>query len=140
MASGDGTVINGEGSRNAAGVEATPKKPRRTPGRMNKTEERFEREWIRPRYAIGEVENWGFERIKLRLGKATWYEVDFDIVTTEAILMVDVKGYWHEDARVKIKAAAQTFPFYLFVGATEPNGEGNGWELEYFSPWHGPRV
>lgn len=110
--------------------------PPREPGRMNKTEESYSHylESLRQR---GLIESWQFEPIKLRLADKTFYSPDFLIVTAEEMLEFhEVKGRvgpgpggWMDDARVKIKVAAEMYPMFLFVGASRIK---DGWKIEMF--------
>lgn len=70
-----------------------------------------------------------FEAVKLRLADNTFYTPDFLIMMkTGQIEIHEVKGFWMDDARVKIKVAAATFPFQ-FVGVKYIKGK---WEYEKF--------
>src|SRR5688572_4115510 len=53
-----------------------------------------------------------FEAVKLRLADSTFYSPDFAVLAASGHLeMHEVKGYWMDDARVKIKVAASLYPF-----------------------------
>lgn len=43
----------------------------------------------------------------------------------------ETKGFWREDARVKIKVAAQQFPCFVFKGVKKSK---HNWEYEFFAP------
>ena len=92
--------------------------------RMNKTEKRFAQEWLEPSYH----ELWRFESIKLRLADRTWYTPDF-VVYTPNVEFYEVKGFWRDDARVKIKVAAEQYPEFQFFGVSLVKGR---WEVEEF--------
>lgn len=104
-------------------------RPRQSPGNMNKTEQRYLNEVLVPLQLAGEIIDIKFEGIKLRLAKATFYTPDFVVVTPEFIEMHEVKGYWEDDARVKIKVAAETFPWLRFVAVRIKD---NLWHTEEF--------
>jgi hypothetical protein len=78
-----------------------------------------------------------YERIKLRLAADTFYTVDFFVFRTIGIECHEVKAFWkkarrvgwEEDARVKIKVAAEQFPWFRFVGVHREAGE---WKREDF--------
>lgn len=77
----------------------------------------------------GKVLWWGFQCIKLRLAKKTWYEPDFLVMQENGELEVhEVKGHWEDDARVKIKVAADILPF-RFKALTRP-AKAAGWFVE----------
>lgn len=105
-------------------------------GVMNKTEERFLEEWIKPLVLTGDVLWWSFEGIKLRLAPNTFYTPDFALMASDGVLdLIDVKPAAHlieEDAKVKIKVAAELFPFRFFyawrMGGT--TARTRGWHIE----------
>jgi len=77
-----------------------------------------------------EVEVVFFERIKLKLADRTYYTPDFMVLRSDGSLeMHEVKGFWEDDARVKIKVAAEQFPVFRFVAAKK---KGGGWVFEEF--------
>ena len=74
-----------------------------------------------------------FEGVKLRLADGCFYTPDFAVMLHDGQLeMREVKGYWLEDARVKIKVAAALYPF-RFIGVTAQSKKaGGGWAVEVF--------
>lgn len=83
----------------------------RIPGRMNKLEATYAHllDSAKRSHVILE---WSFEAVKLRLADRTWYTPDFMVINADGIVEFhEVKGFWEDDARVKIKVAAETFPF-----------------------------
>lgn len=74
----------------------------------------------------------GVQAMKLRLAsnKCT-YTPDFITVDDGVIVAWEVKGFWRDDARVKIKVAAKEYPFIRFVAVTKTK---SGWKEEDFSP------
>lgn len=85
------------------------------PGQMNKTEARYAQH-LEKLKRIGDILDYGFERYKLRLAKNTYYTPDFDVTEADGTLSFrEVKGFWRDDARVKIKVAAEQFPQHKFV-------------------------
>lgn len=99
--------------------------------RMNKTEARYQAEVLEARKVVGEVLEYGFERIKLRLADNTFYTPDFFVVCSMHLEFHEVKGHWEDDARVKIKVAAQQFPWFRFIAVQRQKGE---WRYEGFRP------
>jgi len=98
------------------------------PGVMNKLEGRYA-EYLEGQKLAGEIIAWQFEPIKFRLAKATFYSPDFlVIVKNNRIRFDEVKGYWEDDARVKIKVAANLFPWFEFYGVTFH--KKLGWQFE----------
>lgn len=77
---------------------------------MNKTESAY-RDHLELRRISGEIAWYGFEAIKLRLAKATFFTPDFFVMLANGELEAhEVKGHWEDDARVKVKMAAELFP------------------------------
>lgn len=100
-------------------------------GRMNNLERSYATHLETLKLA-GEVASYQFQAIKLRLADRTWYTPDFNVVRPDgALWMVEVKGgHWEDDARVKIKVAAEQHP-YTFV-AVQLVGK-SGWREEFFA-------
>ena len=90
---------------------------------MNKWETMYAEELMQ-RKMNGEIQWFGYESIKLRLAKATTYTPDFVVVLPDGrVEFHEVKGFWRDDARVKIKVAAELFPWARFVVVTRKHGE-----------------
>ena len=101
-------------------------------GTMNKTEAAYDKHLWELRYA-GEVLWHKFEAVKLRLADNTFYTCDFCILAKDGILeMHEVKGFWQDDARVKIKVAASLYPFRFVAVKARAKKNGGGWEREEF--------
>lgn len=101
-------------------------------GAMNRTEAAYERE-LSDAKAIGDVLWYRFEGVKLRLADNTFYTPDFAVmVATGQIEMHEVKGFWADDARVKIKVAAEQYPFRFIAVTARPKKAGGGWAVEAF--------
>ena len=105
---------------------------RHKPGEMNGTERKMS-EHLEGMKHRGEIIDYRFESVTLKLAKDTRYTPDFMVMMPDGeIQFWEVKGFWHDDARVKIKVAAALFPF-LFVGCRlTPKKRGGGWEFEVF--------
>jgi hypothetical protein len=107
---------------------AKARKTRREPGKMNKTEARYVEEVIsrNPSFV-----SWRFEAIKFRLADKTFYTPDFVVIRDDGTIEIhEVKGFWEDDARVKIKVFAEMYPEFFVVSATIKN---KVWTAEYFS-------
>ena len=102
-------------------------------GAMNKTEARYA-QWLEYRRQAGQVAWFKFEGLKLRLADNTFYTPDFAVMlATGEMECHEVKGHWMDDARAKIKIAADLYPF-RFLGIKEKTKrEGSGWLIEDFS-------
>ncbi len=95
---------------------------------MNKTETRYCNH-LEGLKRIGQVLWYRFEGVKLRLAKNTTYSPDFFVMLSDGSLEChEVKGHWEDDARVKIKVAAEMFPFRFI--AAQP--AATGWKIEVF--------
>lgn len=99
-------------------------------GTMNKTEQAYADRLELLRRA-GEVAWFRFEGVKLRLADKTFYEPDFAVMLADGTLeMHEVKGFWADDARVKIKVAADQYPFQFIAVKALPRKAG--WSVETF--------
>lgn len=84
-------------------------------GTMNNTEKKYA-ERLELLKTAGEVLWYEFEPMNLRLAINTFYKVDFMVLTKEGALEIhEVKGFWTDDALVKIKVAAEKFPFQFIA-------------------------
>jgi hypothetical protein len=101
-------------------------------GTMNKTEAAYDAH-LKQQLHSGAVQWYKFEGIKLRLADNTFYTCDFAVLPLSGILeMVEVKGFWQDDARVKIKVAASIYPFKFVAVKARAKKHGGGWEREEF--------
>lgn len=81
----------------------------------------------------GLIHAWLYEPFGLRLGAACFYHPDFLVILPDGSLEIhETKGFWRDDARVKIKAAADKFPWFRFVAIQRNKGQ---WETEVFGAW-----
>jgi len=101
-------------------------------GVMNKTEKSYT-EWLDAQKRMGLILWYKFEGIKLRLADATFYSPDFAVLlNTGEIEIHEVKGYWQDDAKVKIKVASELYPFRFYAVYALPKKQGGGWKWEEF--------
>lgn len=101
-------------------------------GERNKTESAYE-EILRARKMAGEVAWYRFEGLKLRLADNTFYTPDFAVMASNGAMEChEVKGFWEDDSRVKIKVAAEMYPFRFVAVKPRPKREGGGWTVEEF--------
>lgn len=97
-------------------------------GKMNKTEMAYAAKLEALKYA-GEVIWYEFEPMNLRIADKCYYAIDFLVMVKSGQLEChEVKGYWTDDALVKIKAAAEKFPF-RFIAVRLVKGN---WEIREF--------
>lgn len=106
--------------------KAKPVRRQATKG-MNQLERDYE-QLLQQRLMAGDIRDYQFEGMKLRLAKATFYTPDF-VVVTDCIEMHETKGFWEDDARVKIKVAATQFPWMRFIAITKDKAKQWAYEL-----------
>ena len=81
-------------------------------GTQNKTEALYESRVLKPAAVAGDIAWYRFEGLKLRLADNTFYTPDYAVMRSNGqIECHEVKGFWTDDARVKIKVAAAQYPF-----------------------------
>jgi len=98
-------------------------------GHMNTWEQQYA-EQLKLRERAGEIEWYAYEAIKFRLANNTFYTPDFLVMLANGDMEVhEVKGFWEDDARVKIKVAASIYPF-RFIAISKGK---EGWSVENFS-------
>ena len=97
-------------------------------GQMNRTEQAYSN-YLETEKSLGTVTWFRFEGIKFRLADNTFYTPDFAVLNSRSELEChEVKGFWADDARVKIKVAAEMYPLKV-VAVKRVRG---GWEIEEF--------
>lgn len=102
-------------------------------GAQNKTEASYETTVLRPAMLAGEVVWYRFEGLKLRLADNTFYTPDYAVMQADGSMEChEVKGFWTDDARVKIKVAADQYPFRFIAVKARPKAKGGGWDREVF--------
>lgn len=101
-------------------------------GQMNSTEAEYAKS-LEARHRAGEIVWHRFEGLKLRLADNTFYTPDFAVMLASGeIECHEVKGFWTDDARVKIKVAADMYPFAFVAVKKQSKKSGGGWEVERF--------
>lgn len=101
-------------------------------GEMNKTEERYAKH-LESRKQAGEIAWYRFEGIKFRLADNTFYTPDFAVMLVNGELEThEVKGHWQDDARVKVKVAADQYPVRFIAVKASRARDGGGWQTEEF--------
>lgn len=99
---------------------------------MNKTEAAYAAT-LEQRRTAGEVAWFKFEGLKLRLADNTFYTPDFFVMLADGGLEAhEVKGHWVDDARAKIKIAADMYPMRFIAIRPKPKKDGGGWAVEEF--------
>ena len=115
------------------------------PGQMNKGEAAYAAH-LEQRKRAGEIHDYRFEPMKLRLADNTFYSPDFEVILTDAkVEMHEVKPtykakrsdgsrvekpFCFEDAKLKVKVAAKEF--YEFIFAIVYPLKAGGWGRQEF--------
>jgi len=74
----------------------------------------------------------GIQNITLKMADDTRYTPDFFAIDSLGVLHArEVKGFWRDDAKVKIKVAARQFPWIRFTVAVK---DGNYWKHTQVKP------
>lgn len=99
------------------------------PQKMNGTEEKYA--WVLElQKRAGGILDYGFNEITLRLGDDCRYTPDFWVLPLSGIFELhEVKGFFRDDAKVKIKVAAAKYPFIFRLVRLE-KGQWNISEIE----------
>lgn len=101
-------------------------------GQLNKTEQSYAN-YLSTLQAVGGILWHKFEGIKLRLADNTFYTPDFFVMKPDGMLEChEVKGFWRDDARAKIKIAASIFPLKFIALRARSKSNGGGWDIEEF--------
>jgi hypothetical protein len=115
--------VEAEDRERIAALKGVTAKGVQRPGKMNQTETAYARHLDQWRQ-FHKVLWWIFEPGGLRLADRTFYHPDFAVMMADRTLEMhdtkapwkgDLKPHWEDDARVKIKVAADRFPL-RFVG------------------------
>lgn len=101
-------------------------------GEMNKTESEY-KTYLEALKSSGKVLWYAFEGVTLKLAKNCRYTPDFVVMLDNGVIELhEVKGYWQDDAKAKIKMAAEKFPFRFIAVYKKPKKDGGGWKFEEF--------
>ena len=109
------------------------------PDKMNKTEQRLEQHLANQKLA-GEILWYKMHGFGMRLADNTFFYPDAMVMENDrSISIYDAKaqnrstgkGLWKDDAKVKIKVAAELFPIFRFRGISYT--KKNGWVIEEYS-------
>ena len=102
-------------------------------GQMNKTEAAYA-QYLEILKRAGEIQWYRFDGIKLRLADKTFLTVDFAVMDRDGVMELhDTKGgpgVFMDDAKVKMKVAAELYPFVFKVAFPRAKKHGGGWTIE----------
>ena len=119
-------------SKPPKGIRGRGRTVKRVSGAMNGTE---------AAYAIyldlckerREILDYWFEAMTFKLADGCRYTPDFVVQMADGMIEVhEVKGYWEDDALVKIKVAAEMFPFRFLAVQKIAQKAGGGWAIREF--------
>lgn len=96
---------------------------------MNATERRYA-DHLNKKVMDGKVVWWAFESIKLKVAGNSFYKPDFIVQMHDGTIELhEVKGWMTEAARLRVKAAAERYPFrFVLVRPVK----GGGWNEEVY--------
>lgn len=78
------------------------------------------------------IKGFEFEPDKLKLAWTTTYTPDFKVFNFDgSIEYHEVKGFWRDDARVKLKVAAHQYPQFKFRSVEK---KGGAWVIKEIPP------
>lgn len=103
-----------------------------TPPKQNKTEAAYDN-YLHLLKLAGEIIDYKFEPLRIRLADLTTYTPDFLVIYSDRLEFHEVKGFWRDDARVKIKVAAEQYPWFVFLAVQKDNKSRDGWKVEYIN-------
>lgn len=99
--------------------------------KLNKTEKQHHQNLLGLQRS-GELMWVGVQCVTLKLGDDCRYTPDFVVIHRDGTIEAnEVKGFWRDDARVKIKVAARMYPWMIFTAVSKGKG---GWEHEVIKP------
>jgi len=98
-------------------------------GEMNLTEQAYANDVLEPRKRAGEVVGYWFETITLKLANGVRYTPDFFVrLVSDEYEFHEVKGgFIRDDARVKVRVAAEMFPFRFYL--CQRISKRDGWSI-----------
>ncbi len=103
---------------------------------MNNTEAEYS-QYLRVLQQAGDILWFRFEGIKLRLADKTFYTPDFFVLRSSFELEAhEVKGFMTDDAAVKIKVAAEMYPFRFVLVRKNAKKDGGRWKFQDYSTAH----
>lgn len=102
-------------------------------GVMNKTEQAYS-DHLEMLKQTGFVLWFEFEGVTFKVAKDCRYTPDFIVMTSARELEChEVKGFWRDEARAKIKMAADKFHPFRFISVMQKaKKNGGGWAYEVF--------
>lgn len=104
---------------------------RKTPGTMNNLEKAYS-EILTGKLHAGQIQWFKYEAITLKLGQDCRYTPDFVVMLSDdTIELHETKGFMQDDALVKLKTAAEMFPFRVVLVTRQAKKDGGAWEYRH---------
>ncbi|GAI88705.1 unnamed protein product [marine sediment metagenome] len=110
-------------------------KPIHRPKTMNKTEALYA-ENLENKKKAGIIIDWKFEAMKFRLGdgangtnRPAFFTPDFFVIHNNHFELIEVKGFFREAAKVRMKTARELYPWLAWTLVKVFKG---GWQYEDF--------
>jgi hypothetical protein len=110
---------------------------RRVPGQMNGLERAYAVE-LKAEQGAGKISEWKYEAVTLVIARPpkalpSRYTPDFFVVNADGeIEFHETKGFMRDDARVKLKCAAEQYPFRFVLVTKRAKKDGGGFLCEEF--------
>ena len=99
---------------------------------MNKTETRYAQD-LELRKRAGAILWYRFEGFTLKLAPGARFTPDFAVLRLGGWLEFhEIKGFFREAAKVRIKVAADLYPFKFIAVRAVKQRDGGGWSVENF--------
>lgn len=101
-------------------------------GQLNKTEQAYQ-DHLEQLKSAGLIAWYKFEGVTLRIAEGASFTPDFLVMLPDGQLEFrEVKGFWREAAKVRMKVAASLFPFKFMAVKQRAKKNGGGWDIEVF--------
>jgi len=101
-------------------------------GQKNDTEEAYG-QMLESEKRCGTVAWYAFEGITFKLAEGLRYTPDYIVMLSDGTMEAhEVKGFWRDDAKAKIKMASALFPFRFLAVRKQAKKDGGGWTIEDF--------
>lgn len=101
---------------------------------MNKTEAAYSKV-LEQRKLAGEILDWKFHPMNVRLAAGVFYEVDFLVLTADMQVQIhETKGgYTTDKGQMKIRLCADALPWFAMFKAKKLSAkDGGGWNIEEY--------
>jgi hypothetical protein len=100
---------------------------------MNGLEQKYS-VYLEERKAAGEIADWMFDSVKLRLGPKCYITVDFAVILPDGVIEFhETKGFMEGDALIKLKWVAEKFWWFRFIVVkAKAKRDGGGFSFREF--------